>query len=212
MRTNTLIAYTTVLFLALCSGPDQGPEAKPSSNAEEAPDATEVHIQSVRRVYGEAMKAPLSKIEFECEEEPYLGEIQMRKKDGKLIWISYSGGYEHGATTYEALIDNGEVIFAMKEESSWNFDIDHPAGDDGVGFTVDSAVQDRYYFMDGEVLRALRKEAEAKSFKKETLDKKLNAAPNRPNPSPEGPEVLSKVNALLRALKENNLKSTYCGL
>ncbi|MCB1137466.1 MAG: hypothetical protein KDK23_01875 [Leptospiraceae bacterium] len=225
MRSHTfvslIIASFAVLLTLYCGDEsaarptDPGSEKAERGTAEVAPDATEIHIQSIRNVYADAMKSKLQSRESECDEDPLNVVIQIRTTDpsgNKILWIRRTSGYDHGAASYEALIHNKKVVFVMKEMRTWNFDPENPPEDNGISHTVDRAEQHRYYFLDGSLVRSLYKEATSHSIKKESLDAKLQDAPNKKHPAPNAGEALEMARALLERFETGGLKADWCSL
>ncbi|MCB1170575.1 MAG: hypothetical protein KDK25_09590 [Leptospiraceae bacterium] len=194
-----------------------GPESRTQDQAtpEEAPDSNEIHIQSIRSIYGEAMNLKLQSRESDCDEDPLNVVVQIRANDpagNKILWIRRSAGYDHGVASYETLIHNKEVVFVMKDMRIWNFDPDNPPEDNGISHTVDRAEQHRYYYLDGSLVRSLYKEATAHSIKKESLDRKLQDTPNKKHPAPNAGEALEMARALLSRFEAGGLKADWCDL
>ncbi|HBS07154.1 MAG TPA: hypothetical protein DEA96_19430 [Leptospiraceae bacterium] len=180
------------------------------TDSTDAPDSTTLHIQSIRNLYAEAMKVPKTSFEKNCGDGALVSIVDVREKDGKLLWIRHTGGYDHGSVSHEVLLSGSEVVFVMKEERTWNFDPDHPPTDTGESQTIDEAKQNRYYFMDGELIRALFKSVVARSVKGESLEKKLQAAPNKAHPTPDAGQALEKAKSIVSGYRGSGRNAYWC--
>lgn len=176
----------------------------------DSPDSTELHIQSIRNDYKAAMALPLKSYERNCDDGALVTTVDVRWKDGKVVWIRYSAGYDHGVQSHEALLSNEEIVFIMKEERTWNFDPEVPPSDSGESHTVDQATQNRYYYMDGSMIRALYKSVTARSIQKESLEDKLREAKNLEHPTPDAGEAIQKVRSILSSFESTGGKSAWC--
>ncbi len=190
----------------------QSGHSETQTDSEDAPDSTELHIQSIRNLYGEAMSVSKSSFERNCDDGALVVVVDTRKMNGKLVWIRHTAGYDHGSVSHEALISENRVVFVMKEERRWNFDPDQPPSDSGESYTIDQGEQHRYYFMDDQLIRSLFKSAEARSSKSESLDKKLQEAPNRKHPAPDAGQALQKAKSIVSGFQDSGPNAYWCSL
>lgn len=200
----------------LAAPPEVAPEEASASTGAEAstdsPVSTEESIQHIRDRYSQAMALREEAIEFSCLDDPLAGTMVIRKERSKLVWASYSVGYEHGAETQEILLEQGNVIFILKDVSIWSFDMQMSPDADGSGGTVDTTEQERYYYRDGQMIRALYKSASARSALNESLEDKLASASNSAHPKPDGPGALQAAKAVIAAYQGGQITESWCGL
>ena len=223
-------ALTATLFLMACgtrdepasaaSAPTPAPEAvaarppdtpTPPPSPAETVDPIEAHIDHIRTRYSAALGLPSQRHPFSCDDDPVSGMFETRLQGTTLVWARYSIGYEHGGESVELLVENDRILFVVKEQNMWVFDTasDVPEGNGG---TVDSLEQSRYYFQDGQLVRALAKSATARSILKQSLDVELGKAINEPIQNPDGTAVLEVAQKVLKAHRDQVVTTNWCGL
>lgn len=194
---------------AATARPTNAPPPPPSPA--ETVDPVEAHIDHIRTRYSAALGLPTQEQPFSCEEDPLSGVFATRLQGTTLVWVRYSVGYEHGGESVEVLVENDRVLFVLQAHDMWVFDTasDVPEGNGG---TVDSLEQSRYYFQDGQLVRALSKSATARSILDQSLDVELGKAVNKPIENPDGAAILEVAQKVLKAHRDQAVTATWCGL
>ncbi|HCH65915.1 MAG TPA: hypothetical protein DFR83_24145 [Deltaproteobacteria bacterium] len=168
-------------------------------------------IEHIRTLYGAALALPAQKMVFDCEDDHASGTFLTRHKDTQLLWARYAMGYEHGGMSFEMLFEGNQVLFVLKENNSWSFDQASDLPDDGGG-TVDTISQARYYYREGTLIRALHKEASARSILNEELQVGLEKAENKPHKTADGPKILETAQRLHKAHLQHEITEQWCGI
>ncbi len=93
---------------------------------------------------------------------------------------------DHGGETERLYFEEEDLVFYFREESSWQFGGPTQTTIDGtlVPGTIDKFTEDRLYLHDGELIRALTKSYEMRSWED---DVDPDSVPNKPDPEAEAP-------------------------
>lgn len=208
------IAFLGVVVLSVFACQDDPTDTsidQPQQETEQGPDA----IAQIRSDYARAIKKSTKTIEFQCDSEPFAGTFTNTAADN-LQWFRYAGGHEHGALALEALTRNGEIVFVMESESSWQFDPtapdDYRDAQNGNEATIDTEIQERYYYQDGQLIDALYKKATARSIAGETIVAVKAKTKNTSHPAPKGDRALKKAKALLADYDAGKVTAAWCGV
>ncbi|MCB1318496.1 MAG: hypothetical protein KDK27_21165 [Leptospiraceae bacterium] len=195
------------MSLAICSNTDS---SDPESGTDTGDNAT---IESIVADYNAAMAdtAESETIEYSCPDHPVSGVVRIHHAGPEVRLIEYSEGYEHGGRNEQYLVSGNRLRFAYHVTSTWSFDPESPDSENPG--TVDTEIQERYYFNDeGELIRALKKEASARSVENQNISGVMRAIPNGPHPQPNAAAVTSRARALLQALDAGRIRTSWCGL
>lgn len=71
---------------------------------------------------------------------------------------------------------------------------------------------DRYYFHDGQLVRALSKSATARAILEQSLDVELGKAANEAIQNPDGTAILEVAQKVLKAHRDQVVTTSWCGL
>ena len=203
-----------VLILAVHCGADQDSAALSDTQSNAAADSqaeTTDPIQHIRSLYAQAMQTPARTTRLECPPDPKEGNFKVRKVDEHLQWYEYTMGYEHGSQSYQILRHQQQIVFIMKTETRWHFDGEGPDAQ-GKEHTVDIETQERYYYKDSRLIKALYKKAEAHSHKGESLSQKLQQIPNQSHKDPDSTGALQAVRRILQSYNDGLIDREWCGL
>ncbi|MCB1172103.1 MAG: hypothetical protein KDK39_00995 [Leptospiraceae bacterium] len=178
------------------------------------PAAESSAIKAIRTAYTDAMQIKADTIAWQCPDDPVGGQVHTRSQTGRLVWIEYSSGGEHGAVTWQALLQSNAVLFIMVAESSWTFDPGGARNPDGGEATLDTAEQSRFYFQNGHLIQALYKKASASSAKGELLDQRLAQTANQKLSDPAQPAAAARevIRQVLQAYRGKEITKDWCGL
>lgn len=201
------VSVFTLLTIACEPGADATPD--PGTGNTESADP----IAQIRADYARIMQTSANETQFSCPTDPFAGRFASRTS-GDLSWLNYTGGHEHGVLELEALLRAGEIVFVMQAEASWAFDPDPPADfnpqiDEEP--TIDTEIQERYYFDNGQPLKALYKKAQARSSKDEAIETVLAQTNNVAHPRPKYSAALSQAKAMIAAQQAGEITETWCG-
>ncbi len=143
-----------------------------------ADDRAKTLVKEIRTLYSsiEDGAKQLKTFSVQSDEFPDEGEMTTYAQNGKLakIHISYVYG-DHGMSDEFYYYSNGALIFAYKSDYSWKFSGKQKA--DGESETIDVITEYRVYFHNGEIISALKKQAE--SVNPENLKTLLGKADNK---------------------------------
>ena len=196
----------STLSLAACNANSSGPESRDNVGGDPA-------IESIVADYNAVMgnTAESETIEYSCPDDPVSGVVRIHRDGGVVRLIEYSEGYEHGGRAEQYLVAGNRLRFAFHVTSTWNFDLESPDSENPG--TVDTETQERYYFDDdGELIRALKKEARARSVENQNISGVMRAIPNGPHPEPDADAILARARAVLQAVEDGVVTTTWCGL
>lgn len=171
----------------------------------------EKRVKEIRKWYGEIEnEKTLAALEhrqfsYECYDDPDLGEFEFFLKDGEVVKMVWSHGYEHGAEQYSFYFHDKELFFCFLETGGWTFDPE----DENAENTIDYFEEDRYYFQGDKLVRCLHKEWEEKS----RLEHNPSSA-TTPNVEVDDcdPEPLIELAEKLEKLKYEDIGEKSCWL
>ncbi len=123
-------------------------------------------VKNIRSLYSSIENGAKKSKTFsiKANDGPEEGEMTIYVQNGKLvkIYISYILG-DHGGSEEYFYYSNDQLVFAYKSDSSWQFSGKQQA--DGNSETIDVLTQYRVYLHNGEIIRALKKEAKSANLK-----------------------------------------------
>ncbi|MEM7012385.1 MAG: hypothetical protein AAF585_12980 [Verrucomicrobiota bacterium] len=146
------------------------------------------------------------KIEIELEDEPVSGLVERRhhSETGMIesIRVDLALG-DHGGFTDEFFFWDEEPFFVLRQESHWRFDPEKE------GRTIDFVEEERFYYTEGGVYRALSKKYQANS--EESLDEARDDAKNTPLEYAETrpAELHTRAMKLLDAVTQEDVLAIY---
>lgn len=176
-----------------------------------AQSPTEKRVQQIRKWYGEIEnKENIAGMDhrhfsYECYDDPDVGEFDFYLKDGKVVKLVWSHGYEHHFEQFSFYFHDKELFFCFKESGGWTFDPE----DENAENTIDFFEEDRFYFEGDKLVRCLHKEWQEKS----RLESNPSAA-TTPNEEMEDcdPQPLIDLAEKLVKLKNEEIGNESCWL
>ena len=162
----------------------------------------EQRVQEVRGWYQKIEESTAIKqleVKFEAENDPLFGNLTVREyADGlSAVTLSYVAG-AHGGTDEYFYFKDGELFFVFEVDQSWRFS----GGADASGehaATIDTRIENRYYYDAGKCIRRLSRSAKAAdAMKLPAMIAKVNSKQVEPG---ESASVLLKRAPMLLAAK-----------
>ncbi|MEM6278999.1 MAG: hypothetical protein AAF733_05940 [Verrucomicrobiota bacterium] len=146
-------------------------------------DPVEDAVSAIRAKYNQIEGAKLDEqvIEFAPEDDPSYGKVTKYYQNGQLVKANYVfGAGDHGGADETYYYENGQLFFIYVAQSSWRFTGRTLAS--GESETIDQLVEHRLYFLNGTLIRHLRKEVESTDY--DALGSLIAKAPNQPHQDP----------------------------
>ncbi len=146
-------------------------------------DAIEDAVSDIRAKYNQIEGASLDTqvIEFEPDDDPSYGKVTKYFQNGQLVKAHYIFGQgDHGGADETYYYHNGQLFFIYIAQSSWRFSGKTSAN--GESETIDTLIEHRLYFSNGNLIRHLRKEVESTNY--DALGSMIAKAPNKPHEEP----------------------------
>jgi len=117
-------------------------------------------VAEIRKWYDTIEKAKAAnerKIAFEAKDEPLGGDVTIREFEGgwKTVTASYGEG-DHGSADEHFYFKDGKLFFAYIVTTYWRF---HPDSTDEKPKTIDTRIEDRYYYDGKTCVRRLNRSA-----------------------------------------------------
>ncbi|MEM1443171.1 MAG: hypothetical protein AAGF67_12570 [Verrucomicrobiota bacterium] len=146
-------------------------------------DPVEDAVSDIRAKYNQIEGGKLDKqvIEFAPEDDPSYGKVTKYFQNGQLVKANYVfGAGDHGGADETYYYHNGQLFFIYVAQSSWRFTGNTLSN--GESETIDSMVEHRLYFQNGNLIRHLRKEVESTNY--DALGSLIAKAKNQPHQDP----------------------------